>query len=98
VQHVGADPVPPQAVGDLLPEEGDEGGDAPLLGDLGDAAGGVDAEHGDAGLDVVAEEVAVVARHLDRQAVGPRCRSASTRFTISAALSATASAYDEKYR
>ena len=71
VDHVGALAERGQVAGDLGAEELTESGDAPLVaGHPGDVRGRLDAEHRDALVMVVLEQVAVVARDLDHQAVG----------------------------
>ena len=74
---VGHDEVggaaPPDQVGRRLStEEGGLGGNPPLDGDGGHVGGRLDPEDGDAGGDEVLQQVAVVAGHLDDQAVGPQ--------------------------
>ena len=71
VQHRGAPALRPQLPGDGGSEELTQRRDTVLLRHRRDVAGRVDAEHRDAGLDVVAQEVAVVARDLHREVVRP---------------------------
>jgi hypothetical protein len=60
-----------QLAGEVGAEELGEGRHAVGLGRRRLGGRGVDAEHGHAGLDEVLQQVAVVARHLDHEAVGP---------------------------
>ena len=69
VQHRGAPALRPKPRGDDGSEEFTHGRDTVLLRDRRDVAGRVDAEHRDAGLHVVAQEVTVVARDLHREVV-----------------------------
>ena len=81
VRHVGEDVVRDEQVGlaalvrqarrELTAEEIDDGLDPPLAGDRRDVGRGLDPERGDAALDQMLEQVAVVARQLHHLAVRP---------------------------
>ena len=69
MMQVRAKPLLRQVPCHRLPEETDPGGDPPLLGRRRHVGGRLDAQHRDAPLHEVLEEVAVVAGQLDHQAV-----------------------------
>jgi hypothetical protein len=68
--QVGHGPLARELRSQLGAEELGERGNALVLGHLGHVEGRLDAENGDALLDEPLEQVAVVARDLDNQAVG----------------------------